>query len=213
MAAIATAVDEGVGTGGRPPLSTVLYLNGPMMLTVLFALSLVLCACQVLVLPEQAERPSAQVRGVVAASGAYFMAHALLVLIGLVSMPIMTRLLSKAEYGLLSLIFATVSVLAVVGGLGFGEAVVRLYDEHRLDGVEALRRLCDSLLGGALAMGAIVGLAIVLFAIAVPGISSGYGRGLVIAGALIVVRVVSGVLYQIYRAQQRAIAHAATQVS
>ncbi len=180
----------------------------------LSALALALFASQTFVQSERARRPARALGSVVAASGAYFTSYLLLVLAGLVSMPIMTRLLSKADYGLLSLVFAAVSVLAVVGGLGFGEAAVRLYGEGRADGAVALRRLCDSLLGGALGMGLLVGLAVAFVARAFTGATSPeYGRCLLLASVLIVVRVVSGVLYQIYRAQERAVAHGATQVS
>ena len=183
-----------------------------MVIESVAALALALCAYQVVVQPERARWPAERVRAVVAASGAYFTSNLLLLLAGLVSMPIMTRLLSKADYGLLSLMFATVSVLAVVGGSGFGEAAVRLYGEHKVDGAAALRRLCDSLLGGALGMGLLVGLVVALFAGAAASPAE-FRRCLLLASILIVVRVVSGVLYQIYRAQERAVAHAATQVS
>src|SRR5437870_3031488 len=101
------------------------------MVTRLSALVLALCATQPLFQPERARRVATGMRSAVAASGTYFTSYLLIVLAGRVSMPIMTRLLSKSDYGLLSLIFATVSVLTAVGGLGFGEAAVRLYGERR----------------------------------------------------------------------------------
>lgn len=184
------------------------------MVVNLSALARVVYACRTFAQPDRTRQPAAGVRTAVAASGAYFTSYLLLVVVGLISMPIMTRLLSKASYGLLSLIFATVSVLTVVGGLGFGEAAVRMYGERRADGAVAVRHLCDSLLGGALGMGLLVGLAVACFAGAIDGASSAeLRRCLQLTSVLIVVRVVSGVLYQIYRAQERAVAHAATQVS
>ncbi len=148
-----------------------------------------------------------------AVSGTYFTAHALLIVAGLVSMPVTTRLLPKEEYGLLSLVFATVSILAVVGTLGFGEATVRLYTERRTHGPEALRILCDSMLGGSLALSLLVAVVTVTAAawIVEPSRPT-YARCLQWSAVLVVIRVISGVLYQIYRAQERAFAHAAARV-
>src|SRR5205814_7527980 len=161
---------EAARTVVRPPLRAVLHLSAPMVIA-LPAVTLALCACQMSVPSPRAQRRSERMRAVLSAAGAYFTSNLLLLVAGLVSMPIMTRLLSKEDYGLLSLIFATVAVLAVVGGLGFGEAAVRLYAEHKADGPVALRHLCDSLLGGALAMGLLVAFAVVGFVSARPGAS------------------------------------------
>jgi O-antigen/teichoic acid export membrane protein/glycosyltransferase involved in cell wall biosynthesis len=154
------------------------------------------------------DRPS--LPPIISASGAYYVAYALIVLGGLISMPIMTRLLSKSEYGLLGLLYATVSVLAVVGGMGLGEAAVRLYSEQRLRGAAAARELCNALLGGALAAAAVIAVAIAAGALWFGG--SRYVECLPLASLLIVIRAVSGVLFQIYRAQERARAHALTQI-
>jgi len=182
------------------------------MLITCSALGLVLGTCQVPVPRARADRRAERMRAVLSAAGTYLTSNLLLLVAGLVSMPIMTRLLSKSDYGLLSLIFATVAVLAVVGGLGFGEAAVRLYDEHKAEGGTALRQLCDSLLGGSLGMGLLVACAVCAVAMLSPGIAVAYGRCLLLGGLLVAVRIVSAVLFQIYRAQERAVAHATTQV-
>jgi O-antigen/teichoic acid export membrane protein len=147
------------------------------------------------------------------ASGVYFGAHALLIGASLISMPILTRLLSKAEYGLVNLIFGTVTILAVVGGLGLGEATVRFYGERRKEGPDALRVVCDTMVGGALTVGLIVGgMAALLASQLVGELPENYSRCLGLGCLLVLIRIVSGVLYQIYRAQERAVAYAANLV-
>jgi O-antigen/teichoic acid export membrane protein len=150
---------------------------------------------------------------VVAASGAYYVAYFLVIVAGIISMPIMTRLLTKAEYGLLGLIYSTASVCALIGALGFGEAVVRLYGEHLARGPAALRRLCSTLVAGApLAAAPWAAVLMAMPSWSAPA-TSPYLDCLPLAGALVVIRAASGVLYQIYRAQERAVAHASTQVA
>ena len=58
------------------------------------------------------DRPNDAVgmRSAATASGVYFGAHALMIGASLISMPILTRLLSKPEYGLVSLMFHQVQV-------------------------------------------------------------------------------------------------------
>lgn len=162
---------------------------------------------------DPAVESDGSLRSTAVASGTYFTSHLLLVAIGLVSLPIMTRLLSKADYGLLGLVLTMVSVLAVVGGLGLGEAVVRQYGALRADGAAALRPFCETVLTGAFAIGTAVALAVAFWAPSIAGgASSEYARCLQVGAVLIAARAVSNVLFQIYRAQERAAAHAAAQV-
>lgn len=154
-------------------------------------------------------RPST-VPPIISASSAYYLAHGLIIVGGLISMPAMTRLLSKAEYGLLGLLYPTLSVLAVIAGLGLGESALRLYGEQRAHGAAAERDLCNTLLGGSLVAG---GLSAILIAVGAKGLGdSRLMECLPLASILIAIRVVSTVLFQIYRAQERAFAHAYTQI-
>jgi O-antigen/teichoic acid export membrane protein len=151
---------------------------------------------------------------IVRTSGAYFLAQGVLILSGFISMPIMTRLLSREEYGLLSLTFTTVAVVVIVTSLGLGDATVRLYGEWRLQGAASLRSLCESVLTGAAVMGTLAAVAVVLLSDWIGSrTTSDYGSCLRLASALVVIRAVSVVLYQIYRAQERAFAHSASQVA
>ncbi len=49
---------------------------------------------------------------------------------GLVSMPIMTRILPKEEYGMMVLINTTIMLTALIAGLGIQDAVTRLYSTY-----------------------------------------------------------------------------------
>lgn len=148
-------------------------------------------------------------RSAAAASGVYFGAHVLLIGASVISLPILTRLLSKAEYGLVSLSFTTVTVLAVVAGMGLGEATVRFYGERRKEGTAALRAVCDTMVGGSLALGLIAAATTALLATQVTDdLPRSYVHCLGLGSLLVLVRIVSGVLYQIYRAQERSVAYA-----
>ncbi|MDX2165620.1 MAG: oligosaccharide flippase family protein [Deltaproteobacteria bacterium] len=156
---------------------------------------------------------AAGMRSAATASSVYFGAHALMIGASLISMPILTRLLSKPEYGLVSLLFSTVTILAVVGGMGFGEATVRFYGERRRDGTAAVRAVCDAMVGGAMVVGLLAAAVTGLVALWGPAdMPANYVRCLGLGSVLVLIRIVSGVLYQIYRAQERAVAYAAIMV-
>jgi O-antigen/teichoic acid export membrane protein len=153
------------------------------------------------------------IRSAATASGVYFGAQALLIGASLISMPILTRLLSKTEYGLLSLIFSTVTIVAVVGGMGLGEATVRFYGERRPQGPTALRAICDAMIGGSLGLGLAAAAATILLARWVSDdLPPNYARCVGLGSLLVLIRIVSSVLYQVYRAQERAVAYAAVLV-
>ena len=47
--------------------------------------------------------------------------------------------------GLLSLVLATVSLLAIAGTFGFSETTLRLYPERRREGPASLRSFCETI--------------------------------------------------------------------
>ncbi len=164
--------------------------------------------------PDTRANESSGMRSAATASGVYFGAQALLIGASLISMPILTRLLSKAEYGLVSLIFGTVTILAVVGGMGLGEATVRFHGERRKQGPKALRAVCDAMVGGSLVFGLTTAAATVLVATwLMDTLPPSYARCVGLGSLLVLIRIVSGVLYQIYRAEERAVAYAAILVA
>jgi O-antigen/teichoic acid export membrane protein len=148
---------------------------------------------------------------ILAASRTYFASRVLLIVSGLVSMPLLTRLLTKQEYGLLSLIFAIVSVLTIAGTLGFSEATLRFYAERQAQGPAAVRDLCDTMLGGSLTVCLLVATGTLLVARWLVD-EPEYATILELTSVLVVIRVVSGVLLQIYRAQERSVAYATGRV-
>ena len=97
-------------------------------------------------------------RHAVTTSGVYFCFQALGMVAGVVSMPILTRALTKEEYGLLNLTLAMVGILALVGRLGFAEATTRFYYERSQQGLRQLREFCGTMLAGSFVSGALVAL-------------------------------------------------------
>jgi O-antigen/teichoic acid export membrane protein len=146
---------------------------------------------------------------IVTASGTYFAAQALLLLAGLISMPVTTRLLSKSEYGLLSVAFTAAAVLSLIGRLGLGDAALRLYSEYRQQTGARLRELCESLLSGTFIASALVALGVAV-AIGRPG--GEWSPVVVLVAVLVLVRAVSTVVFEIQRAQERAFAYALSQL-
>jgi len=148
------------------------------------------------------------------ASIVYYASHALLLAAGLISLPLTTRLLSKAEYGVLSLAFASIAVLTLVAGLGLGSAAMRLYHEAAARGPGPLRELCEGLVTGVAVAAAIVAAATMVVVWAgLRADSPSYAACLAAGSLLVVVRAISGVVYQIHRAQERALTYAAAQLA
>lgn len=148
-------------------------------------------------------------KGVVASSAGYFIAQTLVMLGGFVSMPILTRLLSKEEYGVLNLVFASIAILLIIGQLGFPQATVRFYTEERR--ARRLRNFCSNMLGGAFASGALVA---IIAAVAI-GWRTGeveYLRCMQLAGLVVVIRATLSVVLQLFRSEERVFAYSAAQV-
>lgn len=137
-----------------------------------------------------------------------------LLVAGLISMPLTTRLLSKTEYGLLSLVFATLAVLTTLASAGLGNAGVRFFHETRLQGPAALRRLYEDLLTGVLC-GAIPLAALTWAAtfLVVEGWSVEFRTTLRHAVGLVVIRALSTVVQQMLRAEERVAVYARVQVA
>jgi O-antigen/teichoic acid export membrane protein len=65
-----------------------------------------------------------------ASTSSYYLAgNVVVTLVGLVSLPVWTRLLTQSEYGLLSLVTATVSFLVIVCKFGLQHASLRFYSD------------------------------------------------------------------------------------
>ena len=67
-------------------------------------------------------------------SSHYFVGRIAVMAAGLVSFPILTRIFSVGDYGLLGLLNTTLFILIAVTKLGFPNAIVRFYEEFRSQG-------------------------------------------------------------------------------
>ena len=151
-------------------------------------------------------------RRALTSSGTYLFFQVLRMIAGFVSLPILTRALTKADYGLLSLTFATVGILALVGRLGFGDATTRFYYERSKQGLAQLREFCGSMLAGSLVFGGLVAL-VTLAVLQWVDPAGNAARCLRVACLIVVTRSVLGVIYQIYRGQERAVAFSIAQLA
>jgi O-antigen/teichoic acid export membrane protein len=146
------------------------------------------------------------------ASSIYFLCEGLRIAAGFLTMPLLTRTLTREEYGLLNLTFATVGILALLGRLGFAEATTRFYYQYQQRGTQHLREFFGTMLAGSFLTATLVALGTVL---ALPWIVSDANarRCLQAASAVVVIRSVLGVIYQTYRAQERPLAFTGAQLA
>ena len=78
-------------------------------------------------------------------------------------MPIMTRLLSREQYGLMSLVFLTLTFLAMFGRMGFQQATTRFFHDYREKGKLELQQFCTNMFYGVtFSSGAIIGVVLLL---------------------------------------------------
>jgi len=60
----------------------------------------------------------------------FFSGNALTVLLGLISFPILTRMLTREEYGILGLVSTTMLVLVALAKAGLSDGIIRYYKEY-----------------------------------------------------------------------------------
>lgn len=121
----------------------------------------------------------------------------------LISFPILTRIFSVADYGILNLINTTLFIIAAISKLGFPNAIVRFYAEFKTE-----RRLTDfysTIFTGSLLAAAIVA---ALFAASIQLIPdkliSTYVVGIVSLGSILIfTRCANDTLTSFLRAEQR----------
>ena len=137
-------------------------------------------------------------------SSAYFVGRLLLMVAGLISMPILTRILTKDDYGLMSLVFSALTMISTVMACGFPQATTRLFADYEAKGNECARRFCGSMLLGS-ASAVVLGVAVTLIvSLAMDHMEQlkEMAQYLRWASLLILIRVMTGVVLQIYRAAQ-----------
>ena len=144
------------------------------------------------------------VRHLFSQSSSYFVGRVLLMLAGLVSMPILTRILTKEDYGLMSLVFSALTMISTIMACGFPQATNRLFAEYEAKGVQHVREFCRSMVLGSVGAG-VVGVVVTLLASLVLERTEHFNemaQYLWWVSILILIRVVTGVVLQIYRAAQ-----------
>lgn len=120
--------------------------------------------------PAVAEAPLAPRRaGLWAHVSRYAAGNVAITVAGLVSFPLLTRLLTVDEYGLMNLVATALALLVALGKLGTQHAVLRMQAEVRVrEGEAGLLRLGSTSLAGMAATGAVVALAWAIASQALP---------------------------------------------
>jgi O-antigen/teichoic acid export membrane protein len=99
----------------------------------------------------------------------YMAGQAGLMVFSFITFPLFTRLLSKSDYGLLSLTNTTLSILGLVVGLGLPNAVVRFAAERlKEDNRDTYLRFNATLLSGATVIATVGAAAVLLLSALVP---------------------------------------------
>lgn len=141
--------------------------------------------------------------GFVKKLGTYAFGNVLSLLAGLISFPIFTRLLSPAEYGLMSLINLTSSLCVIFCKGGLQQALIREWDAEK----QHNRMVVSTALFGSMLLTAVV--------VAVVGVAAGvaaYMHGtwlymvyFLITSGLIITETIKSILYNKIRAMQEAL--------
>lgn len=138
----------------------------------------------------------------------YFSGHLVVLLAGLISLPIMTRLLSKEDYGLMSLVFLATTVATSLFALGIPQSTTRYFAEYAQRGQESLKGFCTTMLIAMITIGTIAMFAFYLGGVLLSHTESFRDMAVYLnyAVALILIRLVSSVCLQILRGNQQTLA-------
>ena len=134
----------------------------------------------------------------------YFSGRLAVLLAGLISLPIMARLLPKEDYGVMSLVFLAITITTSFAALGFPQSTTRYFAEYAAKSKKMLADFCSAMMVAAIAAG-LVATAVIFAASFVLGQSASFADMAVhlrYASVLILIRLVSSVLLQIYRGNQ-----------
>jgi O-antigen/teichoic acid export membrane protein len=137
-------------------------------------------------------------------SSHYFVGQILLLLAGFISMPVMTRLLTKEEYGTMSLVFLTLTWLSTIARLGFAQSVTRFYAEHKKKGNSHLQSFCSNILFGTLfsSTTVVLGTLLVSYILEKNDAFKDLGYYLRMASVIVLFRVILNGFQEIYRAEK-----------
>ncbi len=145
--------------------------------------------------------------GLIKHASRYALSNGLVILASLVSFPILTRLLSTADYGMMSTVTATLGLIVALGKLGMQKATVRFYHEsRRLDPEYGGVTLATTQLVGMTAMGALAAMlwALVVALLPADWLNSSELKALLLLTVVLVwLRVTESALHNLLYAQER----------
>ncbi len=138
----------------------------------------------------------------------YSLAGVLATLASLISFPILTRLLSVEDYGLMSTVAVVLSLTVALGKLGMQKSAVRFYQEAKAQTADGggERRFTATLIYGMLLIGAVTTVAWVVGLLVVPERwlgQAGMKHLLLISAALVLIRVLDSAFTNLLYAQER----------
>jgi len=139
-------------------------------------------------------------------SSHYLMGRVGVFLVGLISFPLFTRLLSVADYGLMSLVLKVVGVFAVLSKVGVQNSLLRFWDEHTVSREpERLQRFFSTLFFGTVgtAFSATVLFALGVWVMPVTLVAETTKQLLLLAAALIFFRGVFSLLAAFMRVEEK----------
>jgi len=136
-------------------------------------------------------------------SSHYFGGRIFIMAAALVSFPILTRIFSVAEYGIMNLIVTTIYVIIAITKLGFPNAIVRFYEEYKAKG--QLTGYYSTVFTGSLVAAATVTVLFILSIQLLPRtiIKNSTANLLSFAAILIFTRCMVDILTSFLRAEQR----------
>lgn len=146
-------------------------------------------------------------------SSHYFLGQLAVMAAGFISMPILTRVLTKGDFGQLSLILLSVNFLAPFARLGLPQSVTRHFAEYAGAGSESVRSYTSTILlcTTAIAFGLVAIFAVLAFAVAALQ-WGGPWKCTSLIGPLLASEVALTVISELYRAQLRSFVTAALTV-
>ncbi len=137
----------------------------------------------------------------------YSIGSLLVTFAGFISFPILTRLLSQADYGLLSLVGATLTLLVALGKLGLQNPIIRFYSdaESNRDGWN-LDKYYSTIILGMVVIGVVITVAwlVLVYFVSDNILGDEQLRFLfILTSALVLIRVMDSAFSNIYRAKQK----------
>jgi O-antigen/teichoic acid export membrane protein len=140
----------------------------------------------------------------------YLIAEVGSVIAGLISMPILARILEREDYGRLSLIMISVNFLAAFARLGLPQSVARYLPEHREQGAASLGVYVSSIFQSSLIVSVgLVAILAVLGALLKQSIWNDWSNYIALIGVLLCNEVMYSIITELYRAQERSVLNSA----